>query len=112
SPMRAFLVSTKVPILPSAPRYVPGRRYANGPTLARAPITASVPSVRVTRACSPTSQSVRVVSGPITAPVATTVARSSRVCGRTTVWDEVFVAERYGEVAGHLGGELVSGGAQ
>ena len=36
---------------------MPGRRYANGPTDARASITASVASVRLTTASSPISQS-------------------------------------------------------
>ena len=52
-----------------------------------APITASSPWVRTTRAPAPTSQSLSVVSGPITASSPTTVAPSSWVPGRiVTSW--------------------------
>ncbi len=81
SPICAFFVSTNVPILPFAPSSVPGRRYANGPTLARGPITASEPCVRTTVAPGPTSTSVSVVSGPTVAPSRTTVAPCSWVPG-------------------------------
>ena len=53
-----------------------GRRWRS------APITASSPWVRTTRAPAPISQSLRVVSGPITASSPTTVAPSSWVPGR------------------------------
>src|SRR4051812_41676835 len=77
SPILAFLVSTKAPILPREPSSVPGRRYENGPTVAPSPITASSPCVRTTVAPAPTSTSLSVQSGPTTASSATTVAPSS-----------------------------------
>ena len=59
-----------------------GRR--TGPTVAPAPMTASRASVRTTSAPSPTSVSVRVVSGPMTALGADASSRRAAGCpGRT-----------------------------
>src|SRR4029453_3017687 len=62
----------------------PGRRWAYGPTFAPGPITLSEAWVRVTTAFSPTSTSIKVVSGPIRAPAATDVAPSRDVPGSKT----------------------------
>src|SRR5947208_13412493 len=80
-PMTAALVSTYAPILPASPRTVPGRRNEYGPTDAPAPISAPVAWLRTTLACGPTTQSRKVVSGPMVAPDATRVAPSSWVPG-------------------------------
>src|SRR3954453_226746 len=53
-------------------------------------MTASSPWVRTTRAAAPTSTSLRVLSGPITASSATTVAPSSCTPGRiVTSWSSL-----------------------
>ena len=84
APICAFLVSTKVPILPASPSTVPGRRYAYGPTDAPAPIRDADPCARTTAARGPTATSVSVVSGPTSAPSPTVVAPRSWVFGSTT----------------------------
>ena len=83
SPMTAFLVSTKVPILPCAPSIGARAQVGERADVAPAPITARVRVGAVHGARPPRPRSRRsVVSGPIVAPRSTTVAPRSWVPGR------------------------------
>src|SRR4051812_41370398 len=99
-PIAAFLVSTNVPILPATPRSVPGRRKANGPTDAPAPITAEDPWVRTTDAPSPIVTSVSVVSGPTAAPAPIEVRPRSCVPGSISASTPIVTVTSIQVVAG------------
>src|SRR5215831_4908984 len=99
-PIRAFFVSTNVPILPSSASTVPGRRNAHGPTVAPGPIHDSDPWVRTTCAPSPTTTSVSVVSGPTSAPAPTVVEPRSCVFGSTVASGSTVTVTSIQVVAG------------
>ncbi len=83
--MSEFFTSTNVPTFDPARSTVPGRRYANGPTLTRGPISASTAWLWMTFAPSWTAQSISVVCDPIVAPAPTRVTPRRVLNGSSTV---------------------------
>ena len=70
-PITEFLTSTNAPIFPSAPKTVPGRINAYGPTVALSKISAEETCDLEIVTPWPIKLSVIVVSGPIVAEVPT-----------------------------------------
>src|SRR5215217_8170743 len=121
--MSAFLTSTNVPALAPSRRRAPGRRYANGPTVAPSWRSHESSHDWRTTTPSPTSASTSVLLAPMRQCAPTSVAPISVLNGSITVSrptatsasivvGAVVDAERQVRVVDDVPADRVAGGAQ